>query len=238
MSWMRALKRRFGGRPALSTHDLLFLGDSHLEAFKHAADNGLIPNNCSFVSVGGATAIGLRNPNSATDALKTFRAKAIPALPNTIPIIHLGEVDCGFVIWWRAKKHGEAIESQMSASIAAYFEFVDLLLEAGYPSVLITGATVPTIRDGADFGEVANKRREVDATLLERTRLTLQYNRHLEKGARARRVPYVDIAGHVLDPRTGTILNEFRNTNPLDHHLAPEKAGPLWADQIIRALRR
>lgn len=85
------------------------VGDSHLRGIRRAAERGLIKRGCVFTQVPGATAVGLRNPNSTTNALETFRAALLPRR-NVIPVIHLGEVDCGFVIWYRAEKYGESLE--------------------------------------------------------------------------------------------------------------------------------
>ncbi len=208
------------------------VGDSHIDAFRHAAAHGKILAPCRFTQVKGATAVGLRNPNSKTDAMAQFRAGLLPKPDDAIPVFQLGEVDCGFVIWYRARKYGEAIERQVQQSIAAYFDFVDALVAGGYPHVVVTGAVVPTIRDGLDWGEVANARREVTATLFERTALTLSYNDRLRQGATARGLSYIDISSDVIDPATGVVSDVYRNPDPSDHHLDPDKAGSLWAEKL------
>ncbi|WP_216351889.1 hypothetical protein [Brevundimonas sp. LM2] len=131
----------------------LVIGDSHVDAIVAGTKHLTLP--CKSILVGGATAVGMRNPNSATNALSQFRDAVIPARSNAIPVLQLGEVDCGFVIWYRAEKLGDSIEAQMLASIKAYFGFVDELLCAGYPTVVVTGAVIPTIRDGELGVEVA-----------------------------------------------------------------------------------
>jgi hypothetical protein len=150
------------------------------------------------------------------------------------PIIHLGEVDCGFVIWYRARAYGEDVQAQMTQSICAYFNFVDELIEAGYGTVVITGASMPTIRDGQRFGEVANKRREITASLLERTNLTIAYNLQLAAEAAKRDIPFIDIGQLVRDPRSGVVADEYRNPDPTDHHLHPVMTARLWAEQLTR----
>ena len=211
-----------------------FVGDSHVNLFRHASNRGWIERPCLFTPVGGATAVGLRNPNSMTNALDKFKSALLPAELDHIPVIQLGEVDCGFVIWYRAQKYAEDVEAQKRESVAAYFEFVDALIKGGYRSVVITAATLPTIREGVDWGEVANARREVKSTLRQRTDLTLDYNRELYKGAQLRRLPFIDITDNVLDQDTGVIAESFRHPDPTDHHLHPEKVGPLWAAELNR----
>ena len=79
------------------------LGDSHAVYFKAAAEAGRLGRRrASYCIVPGATAAGMRNPNSMTDALSRFRASLAWTGPRTLHVIQLGEVDCGFVIWLRA----------------------------------------------------------------------------------------------------------------------------------------
>jgi len=208
----------------------LIIGDSHVDAIVAGAQLLTLP--CASILVGGATAVGMRNPNSATNALSQFRDAAIPARSKAIPVLQLGEVDCGFVIWYRAEKLGESIESQMSASIKAYFGFVDELLCAGYPTVVVTGAIIPTIRDGELGGEVANLRREVNATQVERTLLTLAYNAGLRREAMSRALPFIDLTSDLLDVDRGVIADVWRHPDPTDHHLNPETGGKLWAHHL------
>lgn len=208
------------------------VGDSHIAPFRWASERGLVNSPCLFTEVGGATAVGLRNPNSLTDAISIFKEVLLPMREGARPVIQLGEVDCGFVIWYRAQKYGEGIDAQLEQSIAAYLEFVDELISNGYTTIVISGATLPTIRDGQDFGEIANARREVTATLLQRTKLTLYYNEKLRAAAQYRRLPFIDITGKVLDQDTQVVAEYFRYPNPSDHHLDPQKVSALWATEL------
>ncbi len=213
------------------------VGDSHIKSIRKAAQMGLLDWAAGMQVVEGATAVGLRNPNSVTDALNIFRSALIPAAPKTIPVIQLGEVDCGFVIWYRAMKYRESVSAQMAESLAAYFEFVDELLADGYENVVVTSPILPTIRDGQDWGDVANARREVTATLRDRTCLTIEYAEGLRRGAAARGQPFIDFSGDLLDPATGVLNEAFRHPNPADHHLHPAKSAQLWASHLNRLSR-
>ena len=210
------------------------VGDSHLAAFKAAAANGDIELPCEFRQKGGATAVGLRNPNSISDAIGLFTQALLPVLPDTVPVIHLGEVDCGYLIWYRAQKFGETVETQTEESITASFGFVDLLLSRGYDRVVLAGATLPTIPAGQDLGEVANARKDVTASLADRTALTLHYNQRLQQGAAERGLAFIDIAALIINPTTSVVDDAFRHPDPHDHHLDPDKAGRLWAAELNR----
>lgn len=114
--------------------------------------NGYLTAPSKFITVPGATAVGLRNPNSSTNAIEIFKSRSLPAKFEFLPALQLGEIDCGFVIWYRSEKYGESIQKQLDESVKAYFNFVETLLDGGYPRVVITAATLPTIRDGQDWG--------------------------------------------------------------------------------------
>jgi len=216
-----------------SVPPLVFVGDSHVNYFRHAAKANAFGRRRIGVCAGaGATAVGLRNPNAKTDALKRFSEYLADWPPETIVVIHLGEVDCGFVIWYRAAKYHDSIERQVNESITAYFGFVDSLAARGYRRVIVTGATLPTIADGQYSGEVANARREVTASLAERTQLTLHYNKRLHEEALARDIPFVDISDDLIDSVTGVVKAEFRNANPLNHHLDHARAAASWAQKL------
>lgn len=213
-------------------HQWHIIGDSHIEAINYAIQQGWITAQAKCHIVPGATSVGLRNPNSVTNAVTIFKECLFPVVKNTIPVIQLGEVDCGFVIWWRAEKLKETVESQLHESVRAYFEFVDDIVSNGYPSVVISGAVLPTILDGQRWGDIANKRQEVQASLKSRTLLTLRYNEMLRKGAILRSLPYIEITKSIIDTNTGVIADEFRNPDPCDHHIDPHKAGRLWATTL------
>jgi hypothetical protein len=213
------------GRPILA-----FLGDSHVDYFSHAARRGYFGRRrYGACAIAGATAVGLRNPNGKTNAVAILTGYLTGLRPDAIVVVQMGEVDCGFVIWYRAEKYGDGIDRQMEESVAGYFSFVDHAIARGYRHVVVTGATLPTIADDQNWGEVANLRREVRATLAERTALTLRYNARLAEQASRRSLPFVDIAAELLDPQTGVVRREFLNPDPLNHHLDKERAALSWA---------
>lgn len=214
-----------------------YLGDSHVRYFKKAAKAGLLaPHELTGVEVGGATAVGMRNPNSKTDAIGRFRKWINDRSREAIVVFHLGEVDCGYVIWYRADKYDEPVELQMKNSIDAYFEFVDELRELGFRRIVITGATLPTITDDDQIGEVVIKRSAITATQKERTDLTLEYNRSLREEAARRGLPFVDVDQDVLDPSTGVVDDRMRNPNPEDHHMNKSLAAVFWAKRLREAI--
>lgn len=216
---------------------VFYLGDSHVRYLKKAARIGLLsPHEVSGIEVGGATAVGMRNPNAKTNAIGRFRDWITDKPRESILIFHLGEVDCGFVVWHRAAKYSETIESQVMNSIGAYFEFVDELLSLGFRNIIITGATLPTITDDDQIGEVVIKRSSISVTQKERTDLTSLYNSFLRDEADKRGLPYVDIASDVIDPETEVVDIRMRNSNPEDHHMNGNRAAVYWAGRLRESI--
>jgi len=177
----------------------------------------------------------MRNPNALTDAVGQFRRYIHDKPPESIVVTQLGEVDCGYVIWYRAKKYSEAIEEQLKQSIDAYFEFVDELLAGHFKKIVITSATLPTITDDDEAGEVVQRRSAVKSPQRDRTELTLQYNALLRKGAVARRLYFADMRDDFLNRETGLSDVRFRNKNPADHHMDAGLASIVWARHINTA---
>ncbi len=181
--------------------------------------------------VGGATAQGLVNPNSATDALRIFQGRLDGARPPQTIMMELGEVDCGFVIWYRAETHGISVAEQLETSLGNYLGFIDRQLAAGL-SVTVLSVPPPTISDGQQWGEIANLRRAVTASQVERTALTLEYNAQLAQRCSERDVAFLDVTSGLIDASTGLVASHNLNRDPLDHHL-DDRA---WSEPIIQTL--
>jgi hypothetical protein len=211
------------------------LGDSHATLFERLSGlTGLRRTRVVVHNVNGATATGLPNPNSATQAGPTFRRLLAELEPADDLLFCLGEVDCGFAIWYRAQKHGLTIDGQLDRAITHYAALLDAARVGRTGQVLVATAVLPTIRDGVSTGAVANKRREVRATLRERTALTHRFNDRLRDLADDRGLPVLDLTGPTLDPDTGVVHDRYRHADPSNHHLHPRRVRPA----LLRGLRR
>ncbi len=200
------------------------LGDSHVIMFQTVAQcHFWRRTRFAFCVVQGATVTGLANPNSQTQAYPIFQEYLQSISTQDDLLFCLGEVDCGFVIWYRAEKYGEDIESQMTLAIQRYSSLIKEALEMGFRHITVCSAPLPTILDGQDWGEVANKRKEVTASLVERTRLTLDFNSAMRSFALQHGLRHLDLDAIIYDPSIGTLRDEFRNRNRLDHHLDPQR---------------
>lgn len=215
---------------------IICLGDSHIGVFREISQKKLIPQlNFDVISVSGATAQGIVNPNSQTNALEIFERRLKLAKPWQPIFIQLGEVDCGFVIWHRAKKYGVSIEEQLEFSIKNYCAFLAKVKAMGFGHIYVLSAPLPTIADDTKWGEVANARREIAASQQKRTDLTWKYNLILEEKCLELGINFLDVTTQQLNKNTGVIADIFLNTEPLDHHLNPKAYAELIVTKIMQA---
>lgn len=220
-------------RLAKGHHVIYCLGDSHVRMFDYLQRRRLLTNTTlRAVPVSGATALGMVNPNSKTNALKIFRRYIRFIPPRSSVLLMLGEVDCGFVIWYRAAKHRLPVDDQLAQSLANYEQFALALRDRGHENIIISSVPLPTIQDDQEWGDVANARREVKATLLERTGLTSRYNEGLRQFARKHGFDFLDFHDEMLDPVSGVVRNELRHQNRRDHHLSSGAMAPILRQKL------
>jgi len=216
---------------------VLIQGDSHTKYIENAAARSLLPKQhlYSFTIVHGATSLGLDNPNSKTDALNKFRNGLRRHKPEIL-VTQLGEVDCGFAIWYRQQKHGTSIEEQVIDSITNYFKYLEEA-EKEVKHIIVTAPTLPSIKDGDITPEmsVANLRKEIKATQLERTELTLTYSEILKEKCIEKGYTYVDFNRTIMVD--GVIDDKFLSKDAKDHHLN-NAIIPHWAEHLSPVLNR
>jgi hypothetical protein len=211
---------------------ILCCGDSHTTIFDYcnSRQNEFVFDVC-FVP--GATAQGVVNPNSKTNALKIFEKKINSTSVDKI-LIMLGEVDCGFVIWVRSKRYNISIDDQINISINNLFKFVDnIIATKNYTNkdIIICGSVLPTIKDNTNKKFLSGARSEVDVSQLERTKKTIEYNNLLKINCHKYGYNYIDIVNDILG-KDGIVRDEFLNSNPFDHHLDKEKTYKLWLSKL------
>ena len=165
------------------------------------------------------TVSGLDNPNARTQA----RANFLDALGNEPTVITLlGEVDTGFVIWYRAKKYGACVAEMLSKAVTSYQRLIEKL--AVNYRVLCISTPLPTLADG---NAVCN-RKQVNATQRERTELTLQFNQMM----RAFWPDFIDLDKESL--QDGLVHPRLLHKSKGDHHYNPHA----YADMLIPHLWR
>jgi hypothetical protein len=242
MSFRRIFRKlRKGGRSLrkggllklkrLLYEEILVLGDSHACIFQHKRIRRSFPGFFfNVTNVGGATASGLANPNSRTQAYQIFREALKTTKAKTVIVI-LGEVDTGFVIWYRAKKYNEAVSVVTQAAIKTYTGFL-LEIKARSFRVICVSTPLPTIKDGNDWGEIANARKEIAATQVERTALTLAFNQQIEVFCQLEGISFINLDKRSLG-ENGTVNHSLLNKNPNNHHYEPQA----YAALLVRPLQ-
>jgi len=212
---------------------ILVLGDSHSVVFRNWRFRLHMPRTrFELALVGGATVSGLDNPNSKTQARAKFD-EALEKTEATKVVTLLGEVDTGFVIWYRAKKYGQSVDEMLRMALDNYEE---LLASASRKApVIAISCPLPTIRDGQTWGEVANLRQEVDASQKLRTELTLQFNASVRAFAQTLGCFTIDLDSDCLDDN-GLVASRLLNRNPLDHHYSMPAYASLLAKRLASLL--
>lgn len=209
--------------------EILVLGDSHIPVFTHPLFKEKFPNLFfNVLTVIGATASGLENPNSKTKAYPAFR-KAIKQSTAKQVIIMLGEVDTGFVIWYRAQKYQESVAAMMDKAITSYSRFL-AELKMRFEVVCIS-TPLPTIQDNNDWGDIANARREVTASQVERTALTLEFNRTMQLFCEQNSIRYIMLDALSLGEH-GIVKADLLNNDSNNHHYDPDQYSRLLAEEL------
>ncbi|WNH09619.1 hypothetical protein [Thalassobellus suaedae] len=210
-----------------SKEKVFVFGDSHARVFNFINANFKVKYKLDVTAVGGATAQGLVNPRSKTNALKIFKEKIhLNCKKNDYLFFFIGEVDCGFVIWYRAKKYNESVDFQLERSINNYKEFLIELKKNGFKNIFIIETVPPTIFDGHE-GKIAHERREVNVSIKKRTELTNNYNKRLEKLAKENEFGFVKLTTDLIDNHTGLVKLSLLNDDKTDHHLSNKKFAPI-----------
>jgi hypothetical protein len=146
----------------------------------------------------------------------------------------LGEVDCGFVIWYRAKKYNETIQEQIMLAVNNLEKFLKNDVEKVFSKdkVVVVGATLPTIKDSTDLNFLNGARSEVNVSLKERTGCTFEYNKQLAIMAKKNDYRYFDISNETFDQENYCIFSQFLNENPYDHHFNRHSVSTFFVDKF------
>jgi hypothetical protein len=210
-------------------------GDSHVRIFEELSRSRALPGTRFVVTaVRGATALGLANPNSQTHALETFK-REIAWIPKSRTLLFmLGEVDCGYLVWYRSQR-GSGTAAQVAAeSLKNYTGFLDGLIAEGRERLVVASVFLPTVEDYSTWSGLQNARREVKADIAERTRITREYNAAVRAWVNDRRCTFLDLEPSMLDGSSGLVRREFVHPDPFDHHLDPEALRPAVVDGLRR----
>lgn len=210
---------------------LLVMGDSHTAVFKEPLfrDHFSSQYRCYVETVGGATISGLTNPNSKTNAQALF-AEAFRQIQPDVLITQIGEVDTGFVIWYRAQKYSTPVAKMLDACIQNYQTFLSKCY--GKDKTIIISAPLPTIKDNQEWGEIANLRKEVTASQAQRTELTIEFNSRVQAMAEDLGFHHVNLDDESSGD-DGLVAESLLNDDPNDHHYSRQ----IYLSMILKNLQ-
>lgn len=204
---------------------ILCVGDSHAEAF----DNKYLKlenTKSYYYSVNGATAVGILNPNSATDARKKI-LRYLKLVPQDINLVlSFGEVDCGFLIWYRKQNNNENVEMQFEKTFKNYSKFI-VKISKNFKNLFIYNVPIPTLKEYDKKIYKWSLRKDINATLKQRTWLTTKFNKWLKNYCNINNYTFIELGNLVIDKNTGMVNKKFANKSLADHHYDYEELGPI-----------
>jgi hypothetical protein len=247
--WLAAMEARFAARAdrfnsldlARETHrtHVVCLGDSHLFVFRDDLPQRnvakLLPHWFDPCIVVGATARGLRNPFSRTNALNIFRRRIELAASWQPLVFQLGEVDCGFLIWFRSEQEGDSIDAELERSVEGYLAFLTAVRASGFEQLFVLSAPLPTVEHDHEWVGPTHARRSIAVPQRDRTELTVRFNE--EMAHHAGDYEFLDVSSATRDDATGLIKAEFVSEDATDHHLAAEPYSRVIAERLGAHLR-
>lgn len=192
------------------------IGDSHTSIF-----DGYQGDEFFFkqVRVHGATARGSANLKTKTNSLELFREGLKGKKADKI-IIGLGEVDCGYVIWWQNKFKQKSIEDALNESIDGMFNFIENEVSPIYKAneIILMSVIPPVIEDNTNSKFLEGRRSEVNPSLDERLALTNVWNSKLANRCKELGYYCINMNTKLLD-ENNRVKKEYRNPNEWNHHL-------------------
>lgn len=220
---------------------VLVIGDSHCLVWNYIKHNNLLPGYTFTVKhVNGATSQGINNPNSKTNALPIFQRVIQNNHNKDYIMISLGEVDCGFALWYNSEKYNIPINEQLNKSLESYVIFLETVVKKFFKNkqIILLGSTLPTIEDQTDKRFLKGARSSITASLVDRTALTFLYNRKLNEIARQYGLNFIDISNQTYDKNSKSVKKEFLHDDEFDHHLDPSKSAILWVDNFKKLISK
>ncbi len=223
--------------PILHRPIVSVVGDSHAAIYNRMRRQGQLPGVwLDALSVPGATAFGLANPNSSTNALTRFSAFLDRTPRHRRTLFVLGEVDCGFLIWHRSMTNGTSVQSEFEQSLRRYTGFLEEQMAKGHDRLGVVSVAPSTIDDYARWKGLDSARSKVTASIEERTELTVAYNHELAAWAERTSSAFMDLDPDLLDPSTGLVASRFIHGDPSEHHLDPDALSEVLVERIQELL--
>lgn len=196
------------------------IGDSHAGIFNYYRENNCFKNTRFKVySIGGATALGIKNIKSKTKARTLFESYIGNINKNHHLLISLGEVDCDYLIWLKAKRDNASVDTIFKSAIKNYMEFIMRINFYGIQNIIVYSVPLPTIKKAQSKGLISDIRADAEISLRKRTELTKRFNNEMRRFCEKSNIKYLDIEKYLINKKTGLLDKKYLNPNRLDHHL-------------------
>lgn len=173
------------------------------------------------LTVTGATLSGLRNPNSSTDAMRTFRLGVKAGAPGRL-VAMLGEVDAGFLVWTRTDDRNSVAATLRDCS----GNLEHFLLSTPAAGIAIVEVPPPTIVSYTEWGGLGGARSTCGASLADRQWSTDLLNGLYRELCATHGWAFISLSNFVdLDPADHRPTREWRSADANDHHLDSGRLG-------------
>jgi len=218
---------------------ILVLGDSHSEVWSFIKKRNLCSDvTFNIKTVAGATAYGCGNPNSKTESYKIFKETIKQNTDSDYVMIMLGEVDCGFLIWYKSQTLNIDVPTILKQTIDKYQEFIqDVVQEYFLPEqIILLDSSLPVIKDQTDKKFLTGARSQVSASISDRIDLTLEFNLVLNDLALKFGYNRLGITEHILDKDLKQVHSKFLKDDPYDHHVSSKAVAKIWSSELEKFL--
>ncbi|MCD4756827.1 MAG: hypothetical protein K8R39_01005 [Arcobacteraceae bacterium] len=191
----------------------------------------MLPHIINVKIADGSTAYGLNNNNSSSQAINKFLTEVKRFKNYNTIIIQLGEVDCAYILWKKAKDYCNSARDNISISIKGYESLIRKLMIYN-KKIIITGVILPTVKNGQKNSNEVPLRDTISATQEDRTTLVLEFNEQLKLIAIKYNLDYIDITEETINKDTSLVDDKFIIKDKVDHHQSQENTSMIWVSKL------
>ena len=236
---------------------VLVCGDSHSEVWRFIGrlsatkrtGRTCVGINVIVNKVPGASAMGLRNPLSQTQAHSKFtRMLQSLEIEKKAVVFALGSVDLDFILILKMLSGEDcSIQQLIENSVSGLFNFIDSLIakeivsldqvcvQSVFPPCLESGNHLATVLKSKQEDSRVNEESLEIPTLRQRTHFALMFNEALLEESRKRGIEFLDFCSVLIDDETGVVQDRFRNLQSrFDVHLNFESVAEVCSELAQR----
>ena len=215
---------------------ILVLGDSHSVVFSYANTQSDCKHIFDVCPVGGASARGLVNNSSHSNALNIYKEKILQTDLDTV-ILQVGECDLGIIIWYFVLNNIEVLPLAIDNTVSRLMLFADLELKGKFKQIIICGSNLPTTADSVDRN-LMEPGRNHDIDIRTRTQVTHEYNKKLKHLCELRGYDFLDITAGTINTETGLIQDKFLHWDQANSHMDIEAVYDVYMSELNKILNQ